>query len=208
MTIKCPFGITSSQISAQNFEEIWDVILDGGEEAYFQTKETFLHEQEDFTFEYKYVLQLVGVILDDESEDVKFFSNLFMVPTTKYIHPDILTKIIESYEKEKVEHITADEILFETSCPLVAKETLDLKEKAEDWYGWDWIEIEEIKDYLIKANESIKLINGLRGFFLDKKENLLGNTGWDFLKELLFNVDSTQLALDRYDKYIKERKLV
>lgn len=208
MKYKCPFGIESSQLSIKNFEDGWEVILDGGEEAYFQTKETFLHEEENLTFEYKYVIQLAGVV-DDESDDVHFFSNLFLVPLIKYIHPDIVTKIMKFCGREKAEDITVDEIIFETCCPTLCHETPNFKrQKSDDFYGWDWIEIKKVQNYLRKAYESIKLINSIRGFYLDKHENLLGNTGWDFLKELLFNADSTQLALDRYDKYIKERKLV
>ena len=101
MKYKCPFGIESSQLSIKNFEDGWEVVLDGGEEAYFQTKETFLHEEENLTFEYKYVIQLAGVV-DDESDDVHFFSNLFLVPLIKHIHPDIVTKIMKFCGREKV----------------------------------------------------------------------------------------------------------
>ena len=64
----------------------------------------------------------------------------------------------------------------------------------------------EGEEILSKAGVCIDLIDSMRGFYLDKFENGLGNTGWDFLKELVYNESSVNLAMKRFEEWKQEQE--
>jgi len=49
-------------------------------------------------------------------------------------------------------------------------------------YATLWVETgNNLRVLLKKANAQVPLIHGLFGFFMDRQENRIGNTGWDFI---------------------------
>ena len=60
-------------------------------------------------------------------------------------------------------------------------------------------------DHLIKSAVAVSpCVSGLIGFDLDKIQNRIGNTGWDFLSDYCEGADLIELAMDRYKEVNKE----
>lgn len=59
--------------------------------------------------------------------------------------------------------------------------------------------------HLIKSAVAVSpCVSGLIGFDLDKMQNRIGNTGWDFLSDYCEGADLIKLATDRYREVNKE----
>ena len=60
-------------------------------------------------------------------------------------------------------------------------------------------------DYLIKSAVAVSpCVSGLIGFDLDKMQNRIGNTGWDFLSDYCEGEDLLKLAMDKFREVNKE----
>ena len=60
-------------------------------------------------------------------------------------------------------------------------------------------------DHLIKSAVAVSpCVSGLIGFDLDKMQNRIGNTGWDFLSDYCEGADLIELAMDKYNKRERE----
>ena len=60
-------------------------------------------------------------------------------------------------------------------------------------------------DHLIKSAVAVSpCVSGLIGFDLDKMQNKIGNTGWDFLSDYCEGADLIELVMDRYKEVNKE----
>ena len=44
----------------------------------------------------------------------------------------------------------------------------------------------------------VDFIDNMRGFYLDRYQNRLGSTGWDYLYDFVKDVDCFKAALDRF----------
>ena len=54
------------------------------------------------------------------------------------------------------------------------------------------------EDTIDAIANAMPTMDRLRGFYLDKIQNLIGNSGWDYLNEYINGIDATKVALDRY----------
>ena len=54
------------------------------------------------------------------------------------------------------------------------------------------------EDTIDAIANAMPTMDRLRGIYLDKFQNLIGNSGWDYLKEYINGIDATKVALDRY----------
>ena len=60
-------------------------------------------------------------------------------------------------------------------------------------------------DHLLKSAVAVSpCVSGLIGFDLDRMQNRIGNTGWDFLSDYCEGADLIELAMDRYKEVNKE----
>lgn len=60
-------------------------------------------------------------------------------------------------------------------------------------------------DHLIKSAVAVSpCVSGLIGFDLDRVFNRIGNTGWDFLSNYCENANLVQLAMNKYNKRVRE----
>ena len=189
----------SSDGELAKWDDVWEGIEDTGDTIMFQTKKTFKHEDEcefgDFIFEYKYVIRITDMWQFEADEEIdRFAMELLMVPLSKYVNPKFIENWEEKYGDFDRENIDVSFILDEMQCPIMKYETCNVNNNIDygDWYT------EELKDFLSKAWSAIKAIDRLKGFWLDRPQNRIGTTGWDYLKEFVFGVDAFQLTMDRY----------
>ena len=56
------------------------------------------------------------------------------------------------------------------------------------------------KSVMDKIASVINMIDGLRGFYLDKIQNRIGTTGWMLLDDFINDKDSIKATLEKYSK--------
>ena len=188
------------------WDEVWEEVTENDEEIMFQTIETFKHEDEcefgDFTFEYKYVMRIS--VIEDENEDgeeVLFcHTGLYLVPLAPYIHEGIIESWKSSFAEWDINDVDTSFIVREEQCPLLKRDSCELGSDIDTtWYN------EDFEEFLSKAGACIQMIDRLRGFELDKPENMLGTTGWELLKGLIYNENPYELTMKRWEQHEKEQ---
>lgn len=191
----CPWGIRSSQKPKENWKEEWDCLMEYDEEAYFVTKKTYFHEEEDFSFNYKYVVEFMETYPSDTDEESKLFISLLMVPLPESLPQKTITKIREYYDLSEEDEIYLDMIIENIQCPVLQHNSANFEVKEM------WTKDKNVNNFLCGATHSLIFIDRMRGFSLDKCENRLGTTGWDYLKEIfLENYDAIRETLKRHEK--------
>lgn len=195
LKIECPWEVKTNIEPKERWEEEWECIRNTDDEAFFITKQTFSHEEENLNFEYKYMIQFADNHPYAEDEEPESYINLFLVPLAKYFQEETIQQIRKDYELEEDIEIPLDVLLEYKQCPVLEKETNNMLFKEP------WTKDKKVNDFLCKASISIKAINNIRKFFLDKPENALGVTGWDYLKEILWkDYNAIKETLNRYEK--------
>lgn len=203
----------SSDAELPKWDDIWELVCEFDEEIVFQTKKTYLHEDEcefgNFTFEYKYVLVCAyneDYSKDTEEEQYNWYLELYMCPLIKCLNPKIIEDLV-MYNGVELENLNLYDLILTKQCPL-------LEHSKFENCDYDFVispNFESLlstqgEEILSKAGVCIDLIDSMRGFCLDKIENGLGNTGWDFLKELIYNEDSVNLAMKRFEEWKQEQE--
>lgn len=67
--------------------------------------------------------------------------------------------------------------------------------------AYDVLDIDIVKEKLDCAATAAEALNSIRGFLLDKPWNLIGNTGWDLLDELIEGIDLRESSKKRLEKF-------
>ena len=154
------FGISFD--NAININDKFDCIMDDGDEVVYESKDTFLHEEEDLTFEYKYLIRTC--ILDDE----RVAYSLILVPNFYSLAKKWQEDVLDMTGLEDGDDVTPMDIEMEGMGITFGNEVFDGTETDEM--------------LLNCAATACELMDRLRGFYLDKCINRIGTTGWDWLK--------------------------
>lgn len=149
--------------------------------ALYVSKRTFLHEEEGMTFEYKYLIQI-------DAFDGSTYYSLHLCPTQAYLHHNIVDSIFAMCgfdENNCPNDIDFSDIISYCGAIQMGKTYIKEGEKIDD----------EVINLIANVYETI---DGLRGFYLDRKQNMLGNNGWDKLNYFLNDEDYIKKALEAY----------
>lgn len=115
-------------------------------------------------FDYHYVINTINLM--EACGEKGFLCILYAVKTPEYLSADKLKKVSSSCGNEPNEV----DILDICDYGLCAK--------IED-YQFDTVE--QMETQIEKFNNELDIINMMFGFHMDKYQNRIGNTGWDFL---------------------------
>lgn len=170
------FGISGDK--QFKVEDLFEVQYDETDMFFAYSKETFTHdfEENNLNFKYKYVIEA-------DYCDGDIYYALYLVPMPESLYKDKLESVLASFDIDAEDcsiydvHSYGLGILFgstKTNGENVNKDTIDAIANA------------------------MSTMDSLRGFYLDKFQNLIGNNGWDYLDEYINGVDATKVALDRY----------
>ena len=166
------FGISGDkQFKA---EDLFEVQYDETDMFFAYSKETFTHdfEEDNLNFKYKYVIEA-------DYCDGDIYYALYLVPMP------------ESLYKDKLESVLASAGIGVEDCSIYDVYSYGLG----ILFGSTKTDGENVNEDTIDA---MPTMNSLRAFYLDKFQNLIGNNGWDYLKEYINGIDATKVALDRY----------
>lgn len=159
------FGISSKRVISDWKEKFSMSDWSRDEVTYFESNKTFSHTEEDFSFKYKYVIEFL------EHFDSNNNKEDYLVILQMVILPESLTKI----NLEKVARFCEIEE-EEVNC----YDLLDYGSFSVD-FGVTTCEIGEIEETVIRISNVFEMMDSLRGFFLDKRWNLIGTNGWDIV---------------------------
>lgn len=199
------FGISQKTEMNTPWSDKFELVHDWDEERWYASKETLLHDEgDDFTFKYKYLIDVL--IYGDSKAYVGY--NLIMMPTPEYWDEKCIENIAEQlgYDIEQTRKFMADnpdaamiELASYGKCVHVGGPACQYFEEFENW------DDVVVRDEVLNAIATvITPIDRMRGFYLDRYVNRIGETGWDELHCILSNIDPTLAALDRWKKETEE----
>lgn len=170
-----------------NFTNHFDTIWISKEpfKVQLDTKEIELH----LFIEY---LDMSEYMADCNTQEI----SIGVIPTFDSLSDDNKNRILREYSAEDQEQCKAnptallyDILAYGFKLTLHTETTEDLNKV----------------DHLIKSAVAVSpCVSGLIGFDLDRMQNRIGNTGWDFLSDYCEGADLIKLAMDRYREVNKE----
>lgn len=158
------FGIEFN--SVVNVETKFDEVFNDCDMVFYESKETFHHDEEGLSFDYKYA------IVGECCEGMLYYS-LYLVPCANSLG-------------EKNRSVVA-------SCCGLDEEDLTIYDiwsyGCNVQFGCESEEGEEFNDeYFSLISSVFETINSLKGFYLDRYVNRIGNNGWDMLEDFINDV--------------------
>lgn len=156
------FGITFNGVPTKIDTKFNEIYFED-DNAFFESKETFTHEEDGLTFNYKYAIEAVWC-------EGKIYYGLYLVPCADSLNKDKRSSVADCCGVNEDE-ITINDI-SSYGCNVCM--------------GTEVVDNEDIEDtYLDKIASVYEVIDSLRGFYLDKYVNRIGNTGWDMLDDFI-----------------------
>lgn len=188
---KIEFGGVSTTSRAKSFNRKFDTICEYDSESYYESKKTYKHEEDGFTFDYKYVVRVEDFyeLSGDEEFKDKLNFELFMVPTKDSFCDCKLEQIAKSSCVELDEVNNYDIVSYGCGAGLGSEMVSGIK----SWKS------RKITDKLNDIATVVDTIDAMRGFYLDRAWNRMGTTGWDSLHEMVNGTDMIKATLDRYN---------
>lgn len=170
---------------------MFDTICEYDSESYYESKKTYRHEEDDFTFDYKMVVRVEDFyeLSGEEEYKDKLFFELLMVPTTKYFNKNKLENIAHSSCLEDISEVNNYDIVSYGCGAGLGSEMVG---GIRSWRS------KKITDKLNDIATVVDTIDAMRGFYLDKAWNRMGTTGWDSLHEMVEGKDAIFATINRY----------
>lgn len=162
-------GISCNDKRAPKFDVLFDA--DG---MYFScSRKTYEHVDDDFSFKFKYCIKVDSEEDYDDPGKYKLYElNLLMVILPESLCDNITEQILDSRAEGESwkDEISIDLIYVVENgpCPIIGSELYYTRR--------------ELKHGIASAKRVIDAIDHLRGFYLDKRINMLGTTGWDIVR--------------------------
>lgn len=179
------FGIQTNS-DDNKFEDKFDVLYDDCG-AFFESKETFHHEDET-SFDFKYCVEVID--LDDACGEEKYGIELAVVPMFNSLC-EKQKKIILDCSCVSEDEVTTMDIYQEGTSIMIGYTDVPNE-------GKPWDECEGVVKALAAIANVFESINSLRGFYFDKYVNRIGTTGWDLIDDFINGKDFVTATLNRY----------
>lgn len=190
------FGTISFE-AAQKME-----LLDKFEELYnddgfaiFQSKKTYHSNDETYKpFDYKLIIRATALgqfIGEGEEGHNDVHIELSMCPLPEFLSEKAANEIKDSMGVDK---LTVYDIVEYGRCPELESDTVTI---TDDDDAYNILDVDTAKEKLDCAATAAEVLNSIRGFSLDKPWNLISNTGWDLLDELINGVDPNENIIKR-----------
>lgn len=191
------FGAVSFE-TAQKTELLdkFDELYNDDGFAIFESKKTYHSDDEDYKpFDYKLVIRAttLGQFIgegEDGHNDVHI--ELLMCPLPEFLSEKTADEIKDSMGVDK---LTVYDIAEYGSCPELESDTIVI---TDDDDAYNVLDVDVIKKKLDCAATAAETFNSLRGFSLDKPWNLLSNTGWDLLDEMIEGIGLSENIIKRF----------
>ena len=162
------------------FSDKFDVEYDDDGHFTAVSKKTFRHEDDELTFDYKYVIEIVDMKAYGDGNDI--YAELYLMPTPEALHPHAQEQIMSFCGVDEIGDISyMDMIAYGGSGVSMAIESWKDEEAINP------LEDEKCKQVLDNIATLFESIDRMRGFYIDKCWNVIGSTGWDVLRNAILN---------------------
>lgn len=155
------------------------------------TYKCYLGEDEK-PVEFKLVVEAEDLygLCGDKSCEGKVEVQLYLVPLAKCCNEATLQKASDGDGRQ-----TDEQDLFDYGCTVLMG-----RASLEGIEGDDPLDTETVKHTVHSAVAVMSCFGGLCGFYLDRYQNRIGSTGWDYLEEWCGDgKDACRVALDRWE---------
>lgn len=162
-----------------------------GDEAYYVSKQTFNHVEDGLSFRYKYVIEVMD--MRELCGEDRVTVNLLIVPTLQSLSEKNRKSVLEGFGDDVPTYDITPDIVMTGLSVALGGEAFEVGEDD------DWEDHDEIRECLNGIANIFETINSMRGFWLDRIQNRIGNTGWDFLHDYINDKPFQEAAFERYN---------
>lgn len=181
------FGGMSTYVEEVDFDKHFEEVYNNEDRVFYLGTKEFLHEEEDFTFRYRYGIKVTDIAYATGEAGEPIVVELILLPS----FDDLCDKAKESIKDcmgwdegdEPSEEWKYFDIAEYSYSILMGHTEIHLSE--DDIY--DWTDSKPIRDIFEAITAVYEVIDRLRGFYLDRAWNRIGTTGWDMLNHALKN---------------------
>ena len=189
--MKYEFGNVSTELDDFKLDDHVENNYNDGERWLLWSKSTYKCYLDEKEVEFKLVVQaddLYGLCGDKFCKG-KVEVELYLVPLAKCCNEATLKKANGGDDRP-----TDEQDLFDYGCTVLMG-----RESLEDIEGDDPLETDTVKHTVHSAVAVLSAYGGMCGFYLDRYQNRIGSTGWDYLNEWCGDgTDFCQAALNRW----------
>ena len=189
--MKYEFGNVSTELDDFKLDDRVENNYNDGERWLLWSKDTYKCYLDEKEVEFKLVVQaddLYG-LCGDKCCQGKVEVELYLVPLAKCCNEATLKKANGGDDRP-----TDEQDLFDYGCTVLMG-----RASLEGIEGDDPLETETVKHTVHSAVAVMACFGGMCGFYLDRYQNRIGSTGWDYLNEWCGDgTDFCQAALNRW----------
>lgn len=178
-----------------NWEEIFEESYNDDGSVILVSKETFHHEEEGLSFDYKYLMNIIDMSIATCGDIYCIDMSLKMMPEFKcWCEKELLDAArMIGYEEHSIEEIIkylmpSDALSAGNCITMMSEQVYYDSEENEDGF-YDPLDNEEVSKKLNVAASLVQAVDGLKGFYLDKGWNHIGTNGWDVLNHVIKGED-------------------
>jgi hypothetical protein len=175
---------------AKSFKRMFRTCDDWESEIYYETKRTYIHEDDGLNFKYKYAVRVEDLyeLTGDEDYKGKFEIGLYLVPSEDSMNESVRNRVKKSCGLEEGDRLYVSDIISYGLGACLLSETVS---------NCRYIEGTKVKGKLAAIANLLEAIDSMRGFYLDRAWNQIGTNGWDVLNEMVNGKDYIQASFDR-----------
>lgn len=165
------FGITTDKQFSDYKDFFTESDWSDSEMMYFESNETFQHIDDDFSFNYKFIVEVAERYWENK-EDFAVSLQMVVLP--------------ESCNKEELESVA-----FPAGIKTEEVTWWDLLHNGgfNVTFGKTICEKDSIDETILQISHVFKCMNGLFGFYMDKVWNMIGSDGWDIVRHAVLGTD-------------------
>lgn len=181
------FGGLTTTVTGDNEEKEFDEVYNDDGRFFLESCETFEHREEGLNFDYKYCIS--GNVISNEEFLKKYIAivELVLVPLPDSLCNKAFEEVLEWCGVELKDIGIHKDIGVYDVCTYFGGVTMGYEpitiDNDKDVY--DLMELDEVKKVVKAIEMTYRGIDSLRGFYLDKPLNLIGDDGWGIIKKLV-----------------------
>lgn len=182
--MKREFAGMSTYKEKVDFEEHFEEYYNGAERAVYFSKKTFRHKY--LTFDYKYAIVVTDVGAYTGEDDAPIVVELMLVPSFHDLTEENKEGLIKEFGGYGDDEISEEwmwmDVLDYGYAVKIGEDSID--NPTEDVRD-EWTKSKPLQAILESIVAIYESVDSLKGFYLDRKCNKIGTTGWDILRNAI-----------------------
>lgn len=186
-----------------SFDKEFDIVNEYDDETIAVSKNEYQCYLGEKTINYRIVVRIQdGAEFDPEYEG-KMFAEVCLVPAFRSLHREKRDGLIKfygiDYNGNMANYGKKDDMTYYSDAVQDGLSVTLAEEQYEYEGPLDYARLQD--DVLSDIANTYSCMTGLSGFYLDRPTNMLGMTGWDWLRQYCNNVSMTTIFRDLKKRY-------